>query len=411
MLFMCFMVNFCVAVNGYGKRVNDELDFCFAMGHPLAMFRYLQAEISSLAVGENLKALRAAAGPGVKLCASVKCNCYGHGLGLLLPTITAQADCLAVATPAEAVHVRRLKYLGPLLLMFSPCSQPVANNRDVILRELIRRGVTVTVVSQQDVDVLAAMADKLEADVEVHVMVDTGMGREGVRASGAAELVEHIARASRVGLTGIYTHLATSDELDKTFARQQISLFTQTLDACDLGPNVVRHAANSAGALDLAESHFDMLRVGLAVYGYQPGQAESARPKLTPALRLTGQLMQVKEVPAGSRCGYGLTFECTRPTRLGLVPIGYGDGYLRCLSGLSQMRIGEQLVPVVGRISMDQTIVDLTDAPAAALGDVVEIISPDPADPHSVENLAKLAGTIPYEITTRLGHRVRRKLV
>ena len=163
--------------------------------------------------------------------------------------------------------------------------------------------------------------------------------------------------------------------------------------------------------IDLPQTHGNMVRPGIAVYGYQPSDEMHVRLPLQPCLRLTGRLMQVRDVPAGSRCGYGLRYTFTRPSRIGLVPVGYGDGYPRSLSDKTVMRLRGQLVPTRGTISMDQTIIDLTDLPSAAVGDVVEIISPDPADPHSVEGLARLAGTIPYEITCRLGDRVRRKLV
>ena len=172
---------------------------------------------------------------------------------------------------------------------------------------------------------------------------------------------------------------------------------------------LIIHSANSAGIIDLPQAHLDMVRPGISVYGYQPSDHMLRRAELRPALRLTGSMLLVKDVPAGGQCGYGLTYTFTEPGRIGIVPIGYADGYPRCLSNRSTMRVGGIDVPVRGRVSMDQTIVDLTGAPQARAGDEVEIISSDPASPHSVENLARLAGTIPYEITTSLGRRVQRK--
>lgn len=154
-----------------------------------------------------------------------------------------------------------------------------------------------------------------------------------------------------------------------------------------------------------------MVRPGISVYGYQPSDEMHRKVALRPALRLVGRLLLVKDVPAGGRCGYGLTYTFEEPGRIGLVPIGYADGYLRCLSNRSTMRVCGCDVPVRGRVSMDQTIVDLSDVPQARAGDEVEIISSDGASPHSVENLARLAGTIPHEITSPLGRRVRRKKV
>jgi alanine racemase len=154
-----------------------------------------------------------------------------------------------------------------------------------------------------------------------------------------------------------------------------------------------------------------MVRPGIAVYGYQPSDTMHTKLPLRPCLRLWGRLMQIKEVPAGARCGYGLTHTFESPARLGLVPVGYADGYPRSLSNRSVMRVRGRDAPVRGRVSMDQTIVDLTDVPDAAINDPVEIISPEPAAPNSVANLARQAGTIPYELTCRLGRRVRRVLV
>ncbi|MCD6303773.1 MAG: alanine racemase, partial [Planctomycetes bacterium] len=185
--------------------------------------------------------------------------------------------------------------------------------------------------------------------------------------------------------------------------------FREVVDALgDSAAGLCLHAANSAATIDLPETHLDMVRPGIAIYGYQPSDQMHAHLALRPAMRLTGRLMQKKTLPAGQSCGYGLTYTFTEPTPVGLVPVGYADGYLRSLSNRATMRIRGQDVPVRGRVAMDQVIVDLSAVPDAAIGDEVEIISNEPADPHSVENLARLCGTIPYELTCRLGNRARR---
>jgi alanine racemase len=213
-------------------------------------------------------------------------------------------------------------------------------------------------------------------------------------------------------LTGVYTHLASADEADKTAAREQLARFEDVLHSCDVREPILRHAANSAALADLPEAHYDMVRPGIALYGCPPSDELHHPLDLQPALRLTAHLMQVKTVPAGTAVGYGLTCRFDRETRVGLVPVGYGDGYLRSLSGRgATMRIRGCDAPVCGRISMDQTVIDLTDVPAAEVGDEVEILSPDPGAPHSAAALAALAGTIPYELLCRLGDRVRRRLV
>jgi alanine racemase len=374
------------------------------------MHNYLKAEISASAVRQNIQRIRSRLAEGVKVCAVVKCNSYGHGQELLLPVTTACADWLGVATPAEAIRLRDLGVEQPILVFFSACSRDAAG-KAATLDELLRRRITLTIAGEQEVDTLAEACHRTDSDARVHLMVDTGMTRSGVLPHVAPAVVGRLRANPAVRLTGIYTHLATADEADKTFAREQLARFDDCLQNCQIGPSVLRHAANSAAIMDLPEAHYDMVRPGIAVYGY-PSSDELLTPlDLQPSLRLTAHIMQIKTVPAGTGVGYGQTFHFARESRVGLVPVGYGDGYLRSLSGKATMRCGHGEAPVVGRVSMDQTCIDLTDLPAVNVGDEVEIISPDPQAPNSLQNLARLAGTIPYELMCRLGDRVRRNLI
>ncbi|MGC9455049.1 MAG: alanine racemase [Phycisphaerae bacterium] len=375
------------------------------------MESYLTAEISASAVSENLSLLRQRLSPAAKLCAVVKADAYGHGLKVLLPVISAGADALAVATPQEAIALRQAGYERPLLMFFSACAYSDGPELRDALRELIARSVTLTVVNVSEVEAVAEAAAQARAKARVHVKIDTGMNRSGTPLADATNVVNAVRRAEGVQLAGLYTHFASADEDDKTFTRRQLDRFRAAVDDSGGRSGLTLHAANSAATIDLPETHLDMVRPGIAVYGYQPSDDIHTKLPLRPCLRLWGRLMQIKEVPAGARCGYGLTYRFDRPARLGLVPVGYGDGYPRALSNAAVMRLGERELPVRGRVSMDQTIVELTDAPEARIGDAVEIISDRPEAPNSVANLAKLAGTIPYEVTCRLGRRVRRVLV
>ena len=375
------------------------------------MESYLTAEISASAVRHNVGLLRRCIPPGTALCAVVKADCYGHGLAPLLGLLEEAADCLAVTSPDEALELRRLGCGRPILMFFSACAHADGREQRDVLAELIARSVTLTVVAPAEVQAVAEVARQVGTEAAVHVKVDTGMGRSGVLPEAASTLIEQARRAAGVRLAGLYTHFATADEADKTFAREQLRRFRQVVEAAGGQPGLCLHAANSAATIDLPDSHLDMVRPGIALYGYQPSDAMHNKLPLRPALRLTGRLMQRKTLPAGSRCGYGLTHAFERDTPVGLVPVGYADGYMRCLSNRATMRIGGQDVPVCGRVSMDQVIVDLTGVPGAAVGDEVEILSSDPAAPHSVESLARLCGTIPYELTCRIGHRARRVLV
>ncbi len=376
------------------------------------MDNYVTAEISAAAVRENLATLRRHVGGSVKLCAVVKADCYGHGLDLLYPVLAKSADAFAVSTPAEAVRLRTLGATQPILMFFSPCA--FGNNGDcrAILDELIGRDVTMTVVCPEELALLTEAVKRRRRPASVHVKIDTGMTRSGVLCERAPGLVQALRAAEGVRLTGLYTHFATADEVDKAFTHQQLARFLATVDACGGRQGLCLHAANSAATIDLPETHLDMVRPGIAMYGYAPSDDLAARLPLQPALSIRGPLMQVKDIPPGARCGYGLTHEFDGAARLGLVPIGYGDGYPRALSNRATVRVGGVDCPVRGRVSMDQLIVDLSKAPGVKVGDRVEIVSPDPQSPHSVEGLARLSGTIPYEITCRLtGSRIRRVAV
>ena len=375
------------------------------------MEAHLTAEISVSAVRHNLRLLRGCVGADVRICPAVKADCYGHGLALLWSVIAEESDAMAVAGAAEAIELRELGYAGELLMFFTPCSLPAGEASGGTLKELMRRNVTLTVVSSTDVEAAVRAAGELGIEAPVHIKIDTGMGRSGVGHNAAVELITRVRSERSLRLTGLYTHFATADEADKSRALTQLDNFRGAVDTCRGDEDLTIHAANSAAAIDLPASHFDMIRPGIAVYGYQPSDEMHNVLPLRPCLRLTSLLMQIKDLPPGSSVGYGLTHTFDRAARVGLVPAGYADGYPRGLSGKVSMRIGEVDVPVCGRVSMDQVIVDLTEVPSARIGDEVEVISPDPSAPHSVENLARLAGTIPYEITCGLGRRVRRTAV
>ncbi len=375
------------------------------------MESYLTAEISPSAVQANINLMRASLAPGVKMCPAVKADCYGLGVGQLARAIEEVSDWLAVATPNEAINLRQLGCTKPVLTLFAPLAGSESIPTHDLLCEQISLGITLTLTSHDALRATAECASKVGGEAQVHVMIDTGMHRSGVAMADAPALIDEIRKSGGVKLTGLYTHFATSDEADKAYSRLQFERFGQIVKAVGGGEGLILHAANSGATIDLPEMQLDMVRPGIAVYGYQPSDEMHNRPALRPALRLWGRLMQVREISTGERCGYGQTHEFAEAGRIGLVPIGYADGYKRTLSNNATMRIRGRDVPVRGRVSMDQTIIDLTDLPDAEVGDEVEILSNDPAAPHSVENIARLAGTIPNEIITGLGKRARKVLV
>jgi alanine racemase len=330
----------------------------------------------------------------------VKADAYGHGMETVLPVISRHADWLGVATAAEALAVRGAGYAGPLLALF--CAKACAWDNDV-LGELIRRDVALSITDAEDLACVSEAADRAGTSGRAHLEVDTGMARSGISTQDARTLIAALQGAADIRFEGIYTQFATADDPDPSYTQRQFDLFRKTFELCGTQEGLLRHCANSTATLAMPEMHLEMVRPGLAVYGYAGGDRTGASEGLRPVLRLVSRLMQVRRAPTGTQVGYGLTYEFVRPGRIGLVPIGYADGYLRSLSNHGMARVRGVDARVVGRVSMDQLTLDLTDIPDAQVGDEVELISALPEAPNSVENLARLAGTIPYEVVARLG--------
>jgi len=364
---------------------------------------YLRAEISVSAIQHNIKIVRNLLAPGVKICPVVKADAYGHGIRQVLGVIGSAADMLGVAICSEAVELRDLGWQRPVIMFTTAGASNAAD-----LAELIARDVTLTVTSLDEIGLLGDAAEKAHRPADVHIKIDTGMTRGGILPDKAPPLAEAARSAPAVQLKGIYTHFAAAENRDKSDTREQLRRFLESVDACGGRAGLLLHAANSAATIDMPETHLDMIRPGMAMYGYQPSETLHNVLPLKPSLRLTAPIVLIKDVPAGARTGYGLTYRFERPARAALVPVGYADGYFRSFSNVASMRLRGVDCPVRGRVSMDQTIIEVTDVPEPEVGEHVEIVSPDPSAPHSVENLARLAGTIPYEIITRLGDRITR---
>ena len=367
---------------------------------------YLTAYLSQSALEHNIATLRKHLKPGTKICGVVKANCYGHGWKPCLPIIAKHVDFLAVATLEEAKNIA-LRHFGVDLMAFAV---PAAASPESIA-EVIELGVILTVTSTTDWQIVQAAAASVGKIACVHVKVDTGMARSGVWFEDAVELIHKTQSQLNISVTGIYTHFASADEVDKTPTRQQHDRFMKVVDSVGCSEEVLLHANNSAATIDLPEFQLDMVRPGMALYGYQPSIEITQPMDLKPVLRLTGRLVAIKEVPSGTEVGYGRTYRCQQKQVLGLVQVGYADGYRRSYSNQAKMNLRGHEIPVRGNVSMDQTVVDITGINDAQIGDAVEIISPQPTAPNSVESLARLANIIPYEVICGLGDRIDRILV
>ena len=322
------------------------------------------------------------------------------------------ADFLGVARIDEALALRAAGLPAPILVLgYTPPERAA---------ELLANDLTQTVFSPEAARALSAAAVQKGHKLRVHLKVDTGMGRIGLPAGPqaspqpAATTALEIARLPGLEIEGVFTHFASADSTDKTFARAQFDRFSHFLEILrQNGLEIpIRHAANSAAIIDLPETHLDMVRAGIALYGLYPSdEVAKDRIRLIPAMTLKARVVQVKSVPAGFSVSYGMTFHTERPTTIATIPVGYADGYSRALSSRGRMLIREKAVPIAGRVCMDMTMVDAGEIPEVTVGDEVVIFGRQGAARLGAEEVAEMLGTISYEVVSALTARVPRVYV
>ena len=351
------------------------------------------------AISRNVETLRAHVG-GSPAMAIVKADAYGHGaIPAARAVLAGGAEWLGVATLEEARELRAAGISAPMLAWLHETDAPFA--------EAIGAGIDLGVSSVAELEAIVAAAP----GPVVQLKADTGLGRNGATPEEWGALVERAVaheRAGRVRVRGVWSHLAIAGPAEDA---AQVARFRDALDAATavgLEPDLV-HLAATAGALRVPEARFGMVRLGIGCYGLTPlDDATSADLGLTPAMTLTATIAAVKRVPAGHGVSYGFDYRTSAPTTLALVPLGYADGVPRAASGRASVAIGGRLHPVAGRIAMDQLVVDVGDAPVAVGDDAVLFGDPATGVP-SADDWAAAAGTINYEIVTRIGPRVRRE--
>ena len=307
---------------------------------------------------------------------------------------------LAVATAAEAAALRDDGVTAPLLVMGALIGREVP--------AALAAGADVVAWTEEFVEAVAAGADP-ERPARVHVKLDSGMGRLGAKdPEQARALVAAVSASDRLELAGVMTHFATADEADSGFFDEQLARFLPFAEEVKgAHPAAIVHAANSAATLRSERAHFDMVRCGVAVYGLDPFGEDPRIRELEPALSLQSYVAAVKEMSPGEPAGYGRTWSASAPTRIAVLPIGYGDGYRRGLGNRADVLIRGRRHPVVGTVSMDNITVDVGDADVA-IGDVATLIGADGTERVSAEELARLLDTINYEVTCGISARVPR---
>ncbi|GCE11353.1 alanine racemase [Tengunoibacter tsumagoiensis] len=363
-------------------------------------------EIDLNAIGNNTHHLQALVGPHVQILISLKADAYGHGAVKVARTALHNgARMLGVATVTEAIPLREANITAPILVFgYVPLWQ---------MREAIRLGVTITLYSSEAAQALSHAAQELDKTVRVHVKVDTGMGRLGIRWEQSEEiiaLVREITALPGLELEGLYTHFAQADASDQSYSLMQLARFQQILALLEeqsLRPPIV-HAANSAATLSLTAAHFDLVRPGIAIYGLDPSPEVRVPSEFRPALSFRTQVSQVKWIPAGEGISYGSTYWTTRPTKIAVLPVGYADGFRRGPQNWGYVLIHGQEAPILGRVCMDQCMIDVTDIPHVRVGDEVVLIGRQGEATLTAEKVAERLGTINYEVVAELLARVPR---
>lgn len=373
-------------------------------GMTLVEGRPTRAEVDLDCIGHNVRLARRTVGPRTAVLAVVKADGYGHGAGpVARAALAAGALRLGVATVEEGAALRQEGIAAPVHVLgwVPPWQVEAALDHHLIL----------TLFSADDARAVSEAAVRRGRRARVHLKVDTGMGRLGFPAGDPAVVERMLAVARLPGLEaeGIYTHFADSDG-DRDFTLEQLGRFlavTERLGAAGVS-FALRHAANSGAVWHVPESHLDMVRLGISLYGYHPGGSPPPGLDLRPALTWKTAVAQVKAVPAGVPVSYGRTYVTAAPETLATLPVGYADGYSRALSNRGQVLLGGRRARVAGRVCMDQIVVSVPPGVAVRAGDEAVLIGRQDAEAITADDLARLLGTISYEVLCAIGKRVPR---
>lgn len=366
----------------------------------------LQAHIFSRDLLSNVRKLRRLSPKTTRFCAVVKANAYGHGISEIVNILTQDGvDTFAVATFYEALHISTLIQKQSIFIL-----EPVNPSQSVEeIQVCANKGFHCVLASLDSLKFIREALKNTPAILKVHLNIETGMGRSGVEPQPAQYLMEQIANCPNIELAGVYTHFSTADEEDLSYAYQQHERFESFLKEHRLRDRgILIHAANSAATIKMPHAHYDMVRCGISMYGYYSRRMQNPPVQLKPVMKLLAPITLIKSIPAGSSVGYGQSYTTKRDTLAAIVPIGYADGYRRCFSNTAVMKIGNHAAPIIGRVCMDQLILDVTHVPNLQLGQMATVMDNDHDSPCSAYALADMADTICYEILTSIHAHVNR---
>ncbi len=359
------------------------------------------------AIVSNIKAMAVHVKPGTRILAVVKTDAYGHGC-IPIAKALEKLDFMygfAVATPEEAFELRESGIILPILIL--GYAFPYS------FKELVAQDIRPAVFTLDAAKQLSEEAVGQHKKAKVHIKVDTGMGRIGILPDEEGfAFVKELAALEGIEIEGIFTHFARADEKDKSVAKKQMALFkafTERLEK-ELGLNgLIKDCSNSAGILEIPEANMDVVRAGIILYGLAPSEdVDMHIIPLKPALSLLSTVVYTKWLPKGYPISYGGTYVTDKPTRVATVPLGYGDGYPRSLSNKGYVLIHGKKAPILGRVCMDQFMVDVTDIPEAEYGSKVTLIGKDGEEQITADELGRISGRFNYELMCDLGKRIPR---
>lgn len=369
-------------------------------------YQRVVAEIDLDAIAYNMRNIKKITKDGIEIMGVVKADAYGHGAVEVAKVILYNgATRLGVAMVDEGIQLRKNNICVPILILgYTP---------EAKLDDVVKYDITQTIFTYEMALQLSNIAVKYGKIAKVHIKIDTGMGRIGfVATKNPADEIEKISKLPNLDLEGIYTHFATSDEADKSFTILQKQRFIDTiksLEEKDIKFKVI-HAANSAGIMDFEDMDFTMERAGIVLYGMYPSDnVKKERLALKPAMSIKTHISFVKHVSEGESISYGRTFVTKTDSVIATVPVGYADGYLRAMQRGGRVIVNGEYAPVVGRVCMDQFMIDVTGIPNVRQGDTVIIMGHDGDKCVSAEEMANVMDTINYEVVCTIGKRVPRE--
>ncbi|MDO4397530.1 MAG: alanine racemase [Oscillospiraceae bacterium] len=367
---------------------------------PIEYYR-TYAEIDLNAIEHNIKELKKKINDGVSVLAIVKADAYGHGAVGVAADIQDSVDYFGIAELGEALELREAGVKKPILIL--------SYTSPYQYETLIENDITQTVFNYQDALAISNAAQKLNKTALVHIALDTGMSRIGFSCDEeSVETVKKISRLPNVDAEGLFSHFACADSKDRSATNAQLKLFrdfSKRLE--DGGVHIpIKHICNSAGLLTGCEQ-FDMVRLGIIMYGLYPEKwVDDGSVDIKPAMRIVSHIIHIKDVPAGTGVSYGHTYFTKEKTRIATVCIGYADGYQRALSNKGRVLINGDFAPIVGRVCMDQLMVDVTGLKNAKVGDEVTLLGKDGENTITPEEIAELTGTVNYEVVCQFQKRV-----